>query len=533
MDGELSLAVDPTQATSNQGGGWDLSQQPAQLTAPATITPSGGEGQGQGQGIYTPNKPDYLSYNPTGGAGLNDLTKFYQTLYSNVGDPGRAEEPRQKFDNEPIHQYTPTPAPTPESDAASATPSNLYKLSGTATTFGLQPNTVVNSDGTVDTKYLDPGDKGWGAFGYNTRDPKLVGASLPVDVIKQSIGDYTTDAGLIRQIKDGNYKVVVTNAKGQTETMPLVDAGPANWTGNLVDLTYGATKKLGLTGKDQVSVQLVGQDGNPIEIKGFHPSTIQKGWAPRATEAKSREEEEAGPTGVADFFRKRGDEPIKTNDDPRLTDVKVGDQTWRVHQEAAPYFQGFLNDLQKAGAPVTSAGGWNYREKVGAKGISEHAFGGAIDVNQTGRDKVSPDFKKWIDEHPGELQTLEERWHIYGGERFHDLGHFEWGGTPSGSELAPAEVGKLPTRKEAELAPAEVGEESGKSLLDRYDELLAAGEKNISSKFNPKEFPKLLDLMHDRLTQRAEAHQIQSALLTTPGMKTEQGFETDTEQRNG
>ena len=49
-----------------------------------------------------------------------------------------------------------------------------------------------------------------------------------------------------------------------------------------------------------------------------------------------------------------------------------------------------------AGAPVQSAGGWNYRQKVGAKGISEHAFGGAIDVNQTGRDEVTPAFCRWI-----------------------------------------------------------------------------------------------------------------------------------------
>jgi hypothetical protein len=56
-----------------------------------------------------------------------------------------------------------------------------------------------------------------------------------------------------------------------------------------------------------------------------------------------------------------------------------------------------------AGAPVQSAGVWNYRQKVGAKGISEHVFGGAIDVNQTGPDEVTPAFRRWIAANPGVL----------------------------------------------------------------------------------------------------------------------------------
>lgn len=138
------------------------------------------------------------------------------------------------------------------------------------------------------------------------------------------------------------------------------------------------------------------------------------------------------PRGEADFFLKRGDQPITNSNDPRLTTVKVGNQSWQVNKEAAPYFQGFLNDLAKAGAPVNSAGGWNYRNIAGTNKLSEHAWGGAIDVNQTGRDVVTPEFKNWIAQHPGVLQELENKWHIYGGERFGDLGHFEWGGVGQG-----------------------------------------------------------------------------------------------------
>jgi hypothetical protein len=138
-------------------------------------------------------------------------------------------------------------------------------------------------------------------------------------------------------------------------------------------------------------------------------------------------------SGVADYFRKRGEAPITDENDPRLTTVNVGGQKWNVHKEAAPYFQGFLQELSDQGAPLRSDGGWNYRQKVGAKGLSEHSWAGAIDVNQEGRDEVTPEFRKWILDHPGALQAAEQRWHIYGGERFGDLGHFEWGGVDGGA----------------------------------------------------------------------------------------------------
>jgi hypothetical protein len=146
-------------------------------------------------------------------------------------------------------------------------------------------------------------------------------------------------------------------------------------------------------------------------------------------------------TGQADYFRKRGDAPITSENDPRLTQINVGGSKWNVHQEAAPYFKGFLQELADQGAPMRSDGGWNYRQKVGAKGLSEHSWGGAIDVNQDGRGVVTPAFQKWIQDHPGALQAAEAHWHIYGGERFGDLGHFEWGGVGGPASTAGGQGG--------------------------------------------------------------------------------------------
>jgi beta-N-acetylglucosaminidase len=166
----------------------------------------------------------------------------------------------------------------------------------------------------------------------------------------------------------------------------------------------------------------------------------------------------ADTTGVADFFRKRGDQPITSSNDPRLTTVNAGGQTWQVNKEAAPAFQGFVSELASKGAPITlgTGGGWAYREKVGAKGISEHAYGGAIDVNQLPgqRGKITPEFQKWIAANPGLLQQIEKHWNIYGGERFGDLGHFEWGGVPISTTKIAATTGAA--AQPAALGPDDV-----------------------------------------------------------------------------
>lgn len=132
----------------------------------------------------------------------------------------------------------------------------LHSFQGRSTVFGL------NMDGSI-----DPEDNGQGAFGYNTRDPELKGFSLPVDTIKKYIGDYTKDPAVYRAIQSGRYRVAATNLDtGQSLTAPIVDAGPAKWTGNVLDSTLGAARHLGLDGDGRVSYQILGQDGQPISM---------------------------------------------------------------------------------------------------------------------------------------------------------------------------------------------------------------------------------------------------------------------------
>jgi hypothetical protein len=556
MNGDVASALTPPPPGSIGSGGTDFiggnEQQQAQTTTSAATTPSvppppapvtatsppqleqlGGGGE---QGIFTPKHADYLSYSENAQHGMNDLQKLMQSIYANARDPTRNPEIGHKLDTAPVSDYAPK-AQLVSTEDPQTNVDGFNKLHGWATTFGLDPNTIVNPDGTVDGKYWDKGDNGWGVFGYNTRDPNLIGASLPVDVVKASIGDYTKDPAIISEVKNGNYKVAITNADGKTQVVKLVDTGPANWTGNLVDLTYGATKALKLSGKDMVDVQLIGPNGGTIPIKGFHPSTLTRrvqpaGEAPTREAETGRPEEETVGTGVADYFRKRGDTPIRYANDPRLTTVKAGDQSWQVHREAAPYFQGFLNELASQGAPVRSDGGWVYREKVGAKGISEHAYGGAIDVNQEGRNEVTPEFRKWIADHPGALQTAEKKWNIYGGERFGDLGHFEWGGVGT-SGLLPPSIQEAETRKLAEAGkPAEAEEPtaSDKELLDRHDALEPEQRRNLADHFNDKEMDQLNEALKTRTQYREAARmpkKVKQEFLEKPGLERPSGPETE------
>jgi len=108
----------------------------------------------------------------------------------------------------------------------------------------------LNYDGSIDTQ-----DKGKGAWGANTRDPSLKGVSLPEDVIRKNIGD-PKDPATRSAINSGNYQVEVTTGQGRTGLYPVVDMGPAPWTGKGIDLTYGTAKDLGLKDNSYVHYQL-------------------------------------------------------------------------------------------------------------------------------------------------------------------------------------------------------------------------------------------------------------------------------------
>jgi hypothetical protein len=119
----------------------------------------------------------------------------------------------------------------------------------------------------------------------------------------------------------------------------------------------------------------------------------------------------------------------------------AGGNAFRANPESAPYLQGFVEDLEKAGAPISNIGGHNIRTIAGSNRWSQHAYGNAIDIEQHSRNVVSPPFEKWSQSHPQEMRNALNKWGIVSGGdwRNPDYGHFEWGGTRP-AQTAPTEA---------------------------------------------------------------------------------------------
>lgn len=100
----------------------------------------------------------------------------------------------------------------------------------------------------------------------------------------------------------------------------------------------------------------------------------------------------------------------------------------KVASDAAPAFSGFLNDLAASGAPLSDVGGYSFRNIAGTGQLSQHAFGHAIDVNQQGRNQVSPAFRQWAMQNRQLLANLTRKWGLVSGGdwRNPDFGHWEF-----------------------------------------------------------------------------------------------------------
>jgi hypothetical protein len=137
-----------------------------------------------------------------------------------------------------------------------------------ATVFGL------NLRGGTDTL-----DNGVGFMGANTRDPNLVGFSIPVEAFVQKYGGITKGKNIIRE--QGAPIIEAYNPRtGQTVQGPLVDLGPGKGPqsrGVGLDATYGAAQQLGLTGMDEVKYRFVSAPGATGTIQpgqfGTRPTT--------------------------------------------------------------------------------------------------------------------------------------------------------------------------------------------------------------------------------------------------------------------
>jgi len=130
-----------------------------------------------------------------------------------------------------------------------------------------------------------------------------------------------------------------------------------------------------------------------------------------------------------------------------------GGRKVRLNAASAPHIIGFLNDLEKAGAPIThELGGFVNRNIAGSGSKSQHAYGNAVDVESTGRNVGQRAFGEWAANHQKEIREAERAHGMKSGADMSrpDFGHWEWGG---GADR-PSEVAKAPPSKPAEVVEA-------------------------------------------------------------------------------
>lgn len=98
-----------------------------------------------------------------------------------------------------------------------------------------------------------------------------------------------------------------------------------------------------------------------------------------------------------------------------------------VHKDAAPSFKGFLDELEGTGYNIKSLGGFNMRNKAGGGGLSQHAYGNAIDINPS----ANPFSKIFQTDMPKNVSDMAAKWGLsWGGDwkSIKDTMHFEWTG---------------------------------------------------------------------------------------------------------
>lgn len=162
---------------------------------------------------------------------------------------------------------------TVETDTDSSLPASTPKASPPGTAY--PPNTVVVGEATMFglnwDGSRDKGDNGEGAWGAHTANKEIIGVSLPEGVLISTLGfsgTWKDNAVKVGKYLGDNKVQVDVSRDGKSILADIVDAGPAGYTHNAIDLTYALAHSLSTNGKAIVSYSII-KDNVPMEIKGW------------------------------------------------------------------------------------------------------------------------------------------------------------------------------------------------------------------------------------------------------------------------
>lgn len=224
----------------------------------------------------------------------------------------------------------------------------------------------------------------------------------------------------------------VTGPDGKTAILQQTDIGPAKFTKRGIDISAAGADQMGYTPRNFPTngnftyAPVAGPEGKSVG----DPGRPVRGGVDETVKFLHQ-----GADGERFAFRTNQASNIKDGLQRIQTGSGVGTS---VSGEAAPHFQGFLDDLEAAGAPISSVGGFNRRRIAGSSRMSQHSYGNAIDINQSARNIVTPAFAKWARENPDKLREFEHKHGLVSGAswRSPDFGHWEFGGKQAPAQLA-------------------------------------------------------------------------------------------------
>jgi hypothetical protein len=238
-----------------------------------------------------------------------------------------------------------------------------------------------------------------------------------------------------------NRKILVVNPENQKAVVVrAADWGPATWTGNAIDLSPMAMRAL--TGSMFGSCDGVHIAFAPDDAK-IGPTDIN------ATSASAQQGQNLSDAGVkaSDW----GDPGSERYEQENIVSITAGGVTVRVNRKATARFSGFLNDLSKIyKLDQAHTCGYVKRPITGGTGWSNHAYGGAIDVNWDRNPYGARSNPHQFDD--AQVRYLAHKWGLW------------WGGDydgNSGIDYMHFEVAEAPRSPSRAMTYSQPGIESG------------------------------------------------------------------------
>ncbi|QIG69084.1 tail tape measure protein [Rhizobium phage RHph_N1_15] len=318
-----------------------------------------------------------------------------------------------------------------------------------------------------------------------------------MELEEKARGRELTEGEKIRiKLEQGGYKGLGDNSpamqalqdaiKGLTVQGRVTDALATS-----IDKTFGNTAADKITTLNDVLsrtlglVSGIGTSVNGINFNGFSAGVASLGVGAMKGPLNGMM---GVPTSGANLMSKNmdifGDPRSAGWKENNITSIMADNgMTVQVHKAAAEAFKGFLNELIKSGYDIKSLGGYNLRNKVSGNGLSEHAFGNAIDINPGS----NPYGKSLVTDMPANIRELAAKYGLsWGGDwkSVKDAMHFEWKGTGKGEALPPFNLNRPFDLNNpfANSATSGAGVDTsaayaeGNAYLEKRNQLLAAAQ---------------------------------------------------------